>query len=51
MLRAYLGHLEDRRIAGGVPSDDYASWIAWASAVALTLDKSEARVKSIALDA
>ncbi|WP_143029241.1 hypothetical protein [Rhodoferax sp. OV413] len=51
MLRAYLGHLEDRRIAGGAPSDDYASWVAWASAVTLTLDKSETRVKSVAPNA
>jgi hypothetical protein len=44
LLRAYLGHLDSRRSAGGVPFDGYESWAVWARQVAAALDRSERRV-------
>lgn len=47
MLRAYLRHLEQRRLAGGAPADGYATWASWAEAVAVTLDGSDRRVSPL----
>lgn len=51
LLRTYVAHLDARRTAGGVASQDFDAWRVWALDVADSLDKSSARVSDPRIDA
>ena len=44
-IRRYLDELDRRIAAGGIPTEGYAEWRAWAERCAVDLDYSNSRVE------